>query len=290
MFQGKRYALPLDVPAAPPLPEREGHEGGRPGRRRRQAEGAGEPRRAGHDGQADHQGRHLRLRHRHRQPRPLHLGLPQPALAERRQHLRARPQAGGGRPSRPRSRSPSSGPRCRTSTRSRRPPTRTAATRSSPASSACGSPAPGTSPACARPRSSSRRRRCRGSSSSRSVWSMPHQYSFPKPKAADARKRDAAWAHVRWMTDHVAEWTLKAGQVSASRKAHSDPRITADPVLKTLLAQAPNWQVGQAHAEVGRGRERHAAGDREHLHGPEAAEGGDGGPGAPDQRAAGLDA
>jgi ABC-type glycerol-3-phosphate transport system substrate-binding protein len=47
------------------------------------------------------------------------------------------------------------------------------------------------------------------------------------------------------MTDHVAEWTLKAGQVSAVRKAHTDPRITADPVLRTLLAQAPNWQVGQ---------------------------------------------
>jgi multiple sugar transport system substrate-binding protein len=77
------------------------------------------------------------------------------------------------------------------------------------------------------------------------VWSMPHQYSFPKVKAIDRARRDAAWAHVRWMTDHVAEWTLKAGQVSASRKAHSDPRVTADPVLKTLLAQAPNWQVGQ---------------------------------------------
>ena len=78
------------------------------------------------------------------------------------------------------------------------------------------------------------------------VWSMPHQYSFPKVKAVDRARRDAAWAHVRWMTDHVAEWTLKAGQVSASRKAHSDPRVTADPVLKTLLAQAPNWQVGQS--------------------------------------------
>ena len=77
------------------------------------------------------------------------------------------------------------------------------------------------------------------------VWSMPHQYSFPKPKAADAAKREAAWTHIRWMTDNVADWTLKAGQVSASRKAHSDPRITGDPVLKTLLAQAPNWQVGQ---------------------------------------------
>jgi multiple sugar transport system substrate-binding protein len=77
------------------------------------------------------------------------------------------------------------------------------------------------------------------------VWSMPHQYSFPKPKAADKTKREAAWTHVRWMTDHVAEWTLKAGQVSATRKAHTDARITADPVLKTLLAQAPNWQAGQ---------------------------------------------
>jgi ABC-type glycerol-3-phosphate transport system substrate-binding protein len=47
------------------------------------------------------------------------------------------------------------------------------------------------------------------------------------------------------MTDHVAEWTLKAGQVSAFRKAHSDPRIQADPALRTLLAQAASWQVGQ---------------------------------------------
>jgi multiple sugar transport system substrate-binding protein len=78
------------------------------------------------------------------------------------------------------------------------------------------------------------------------VWSMPHQYTFPKPKAADAAKREAAWTHIRWMTDHVAEWTLKAGQVSASRKAHGDARVNADPALKTLLAQAPNWQAGQA--------------------------------------------
>jgi multiple sugar transport system substrate-binding protein len=77
------------------------------------------------------------------------------------------------------------------------------------------------------------------------VWTIPHQYTFPKPKAADRARRDAAWTHIRWMTDHVAEWTLKAGQVSAIRKAHTDPRITADPVLKTLLAQASHWQAGQ---------------------------------------------
>jgi len=77
------------------------------------------------------------------------------------------------------------------------------------------------------------------------VWSMPHQFTFPKPKAADTARREAAWAHVRWISDHVAEWTLKAGQVSARRAPHADPRITGDPVLKTLLSQAPNWQGGQ---------------------------------------------
>ena len=77
------------------------------------------------------------------------------------------------------------------------------------------------------------------------VWAMPHQYTFPKVKTVDRAKREAAWTHVRWISDHVADWTLKAGQVSASRKGHSDPRVTGDPVLKTLLAQAPNWQVGQ---------------------------------------------
>ena len=78
------------------------------------------------------------------------------------------------------------------------------------------------------------------------VWAMPHQYTFPKVKTVDRAKREAAWTHVRWITDHVADWTLKAGQVSASRKGHTDPRVTADPVLRTLLAQAPNWQVGQS--------------------------------------------
>ena len=78
------------------------------------------------------------------------------------------------------------------------------------------------------------------------VWTIPHQYVFPKPKAVDAAKRAAVLTHVRWMSDHVAEWTLKAGQISALKKAHSDSRITGDPVLRTLLAQAPNWQFGQA--------------------------------------------
>jgi multiple sugar transport system substrate-binding protein len=77
------------------------------------------------------------------------------------------------------------------------------------------------------------------------VWTIPHQFSFPKPRAMNAAKRDAAWMMVRWITDHVVEWTLRAGQISAYRKPHTDPRITGDPVLKTLLGQAPHWQNGQ---------------------------------------------
>ncbi|HWT80168.1 MAG TPA: extracellular solute-binding protein, partial [Candidatus Methylomirabilis sp.] len=78
------------------------------------------------------------------------------------------------------------------------------------------------------------------------VWTIPHQFSFPKPKAPDTAKREASWSMIRWITDHVAEWTLRAGQVSAYRKPHTDARITGDPVLKTLLSQAPNWQNGQS--------------------------------------------
>lgn len=77
------------------------------------------------------------------------------------------------------------------------------------------------------------------------VFTIPHQFSFPKPKSLDAAKREAAWTYMRWMTDNVAEWTLRAGQVAANRKSHTDPRITGDPALKTLLAQGPNWQNGQ---------------------------------------------
>ena len=78
------------------------------------------------------------------------------------------------------------------------------------------------------------------------VFTIPHQFSFPKPKAQDAARREAAWTMIRWITDHVAEWTLRAGQVSASRKSHTDPRITGDPALRTLLAQGPYWQHGQS--------------------------------------------
>ena len=77
------------------------------------------------------------------------------------------------------------------------------------------------------------------------AWAGPHQWVFPKPKSPDRAKRDAVWAHMRWVTENVAEWTLRAGQIAASKKSHSDPRIAGDPYLKAFLAQTSNWYFGQ---------------------------------------------
>jgi ABC-type glycerol-3-phosphate transport system substrate-binding protein len=77
------------------------------------------------------------------------------------------------------------------------------------------------------------------------AWTIPHQYTFPKPKTKDEAKRAAGWTHIRWITDNVAVWTSQAGQVSAFKKAHTDPKVTGNPSLKVFLDQAPTWQVGQ---------------------------------------------
>jgi len=86
------------------------------------------------------------------------------------------------------------------------------------------------------------------------VWTMPHQFTFPKRKTADAAKRDAAWAYMRWMSDHVAEWTLKPARSRPCASPHSDPRITSDPVLRTLprpgaelagRAATPKWVAAE---------------------------------------------
>ena len=48
------------------------------------------------------------------------------------------------------------------------------------------------------------------------------------------------------MTDHVADWTLKAGQVSASRKApQRSARRPPTPCCARCSRRRPNWQVGQ---------------------------------------------
>jgi multiple sugar transport system substrate-binding protein len=75
------------------------------------------------------------------------------------------------------------------------------------------------------------------------VWTISHNYVFPKPKAKDDARRDAAWTHIGWIRDNVAEWTAMAGQVSAFKKAHDDPKVTGNPATKVLLGQANNWRT-----------------------------------------------
>jgi multiple sugar transport system substrate-binding protein len=77
------------------------------------------------------------------------------------------------------------------------------------------------------------------------VWTASHQFTFPKPKSRDDAKREAAWTHLRWISDNVVDWTLRAGQVSPLKKVQQDPRITGDPALKVFVGQAPHWQVAQ---------------------------------------------
>ncbi|HZR01019.1 MAG TPA: hypothetical protein VFC93_19620, partial [Chloroflexota bacterium] len=75
------------------------------------------------------------------------------------------------------------------------------------------------------------------------VWTISHNYVFPKPKTKDDARRDAAWTHIQWIRDNVQDWTALAGQISAYKKAHDDPKVTSNGPAKVLLAQAPNWRT-----------------------------------------------
>ena len=274
--------------AAHALPEREGDEGGRPGRRRRQAEGARQPRRAGDHGQADDEGRHASASPSARSipagtrgasttcsgrtaPTSTRRDLKRAALAEPaalevaefwaalpRQHKVA----------------PPANANCRDAFIAGKLGMWIAGSwnftglrEAKVDFTAAPVPRLFKQPV---------------------VWSMPHQYASPSrrpPTAREARRGvDARALDDRPRRRVDAEGRPGLGQPQgAQRSAHhrrSGPQDAARPGAE--LAGRPG------HAEVGRGREPHAAGDRDRLHGSEAAQGGDGGPGAADQRAAGV--
>src|SRR5207245_10198974 len=56
-------------------------------------------------------------------------------------------------------------------------------------------------------------------------------------------RRDAAWTRGAWIRDNVADWTAPAGQISAYRKAHDDPKVTGNAPAKVLLGQATSWRT-----------------------------------------------
>ena len=117
------------------------------------------------------------------------------------------------------------------------------------------------------------------------VWAMPHQYTFPKAKAAD---RDQAGRGVgpRALDDRPrggvdAQGRPGLGQPQgALRRAH---HRRSGPARAAVPGAAVAGRA--ADAQVGRGGEPHPPGDRGGLHRAEAGQGRDGGSGAPDQRA-----
>ena len=218
-------------------------------------------------------------------PGPVHVGVPEPAVAERNQRLYRRSQAvGAGRAGGDRGGRVLG--RARRAAQDPRPRTRAAGTRSSPASSVCGSRARGISPVSGTRRSTSRWRRCRGSSSSRWSGRCPTSTRSRSRRSVDRAKRDAAWTHIRWMTDHVAEWTLKAGQVSAIAEGPHRPADHRRSRPADAARPGAELAGGAADAEVGGRREPDSPVIESVYIGAEAGEGRDGGSGPPDQRPA----
>ena len=176
---------------AHPLPEREGHARRRPRRGGRQAQGARERRRAGGHGEADHQGRHVRLRDRHAEPRASTPGASITCSGRTARTCTRRTSSARRSASRRRSRRPSSGGVLRPA--QGRAARRTRTPRDAFIAGKLGMWMAGSwnvtglreakvdFAVAPMPRLLKQP----------VVWTIPHQYSFPKPKAADPAKRDA---------------------------------------------------------------------------------------------------
>jgi len=77
------------------------------------------------------------------------------------------------------------------------------------------------------------------------VWTQPHQFTFPVPPNRDEARREAAWTFMRWITDNVADWTLNAGQISAHRRPHSQGAVAESPFFQVIVSQSAYWRQGQ---------------------------------------------
>ena len=78
------------------------------------------------------------------------------------------------------------------------------------------------------------------------VWSIGHEFTFPKQKTPSDAKVAGVWKLIRWMTDNGATWTLEGGVLAVNQKTLQDPRVANDPVLKVFLAGTDNWRGGQS--------------------------------------------
>jgi multiple sugar transport system substrate-binding protein len=77
------------------------------------------------------------------------------------------------------------------------------------------------------------------------AWAVTHSYTLPVQPKVDQAKRDATWTMMKWFQDNAVTWTLNGGVLGASLKAQSDPKVTANPSLKVMAAEAAIWGFAQ---------------------------------------------
>jgi multiple sugar transport system substrate-binding protein len=77
------------------------------------------------------------------------------------------------------------------------------------------------------------------------TWAVAHSYTLPKQAKPDDTKRAATWQMIKWFQDHSVTWTVTGGVLGALLKTQSDPKVTSDPALKVMAAEAPDWGFAQ---------------------------------------------
>ena len=70
---------------------------------------------------------------------------------------------------------------------------------------------------------------------------VTHSYTLPVQPKVDEAKRAASWKMMKWFQDNAVTWTLNGGVLGATLKAQTDPKVTANPLLKVMAGQVPIW-------------------------------------------------
>jgi multiple sugar transport system substrate-binding protein len=77
------------------------------------------------------------------------------------------------------------------------------------------------------------------------AWAVCHCYTLPVQQKLDDAKRTAAWGMMKWFQDHAVTWTLNGGVLGSLMKAQTDSQVIANPSLKVMAAEAPDWGFAQ---------------------------------------------
>ncbi len=77
------------------------------------------------------------------------------------------------------------------------------------------------------------------------AWAVTHNYTLPVQPKVDEAKRTASWKMMKWFQDNAVTWTLNGGVLGATKKAQTDAKVTANPALKVMAGQEPDWGFAQ---------------------------------------------